>query len=79
MKPSGSRFSSAVIERIAAFDQLPQEALLNVHEIAALASRSAPSIWRDAKDGSLATPIKVGRNSTRWRVADVRVYLAGRV
>ncbi len=63
--------------RIAAFDHLPDDALLNVREVSALACRSVPSVWRDAKAGVLAQPVKVGVKATRWRVVDVRNYLAG--
>ena len=66
-----------VVERVSVFDALPDSALMDVHEISALANRSVPSVWRDAKGGVLAKPIKIGTKSARWRVADVRQYLAG--
>lgn len=69
--------TETTLTRIAVFDQLPEHALLNVHEVSALAGRSKPSIWRDAKDGHLAKPIKIGAKSARWRVGDVRKYLGG--
>ena len=78
MNQSFSKISKPVLERIALFDRLPDDALLNVQEVGALAGRSVPSVWRDRKAGFLASPVKVGANATRWRVADVRSYLAGR-
>ena len=67
----------SVVERITVFDDLPDGALTDISEISALANRSRASIWRDVKDGRLAPSIKVGPNSTRWRVGDVRRYLKG--
>ena len=66
-----------VVERITVFDDLPDSALVNVSEIQALAGRSRASIWRDVREGRLAQPHKVGPNSTRWYVRDVRRYLNG--
>lgn len=77
MEQTNILISQATVTRIAAFDQLPSDALLNVQEVSALAGRSVPSVWRDAKGGHLAKPIKIGTKSARWRVADVRRYLAG--
>lgn len=69
--------SKPTLTRVAVFEQLPNDALLNVQEVSALAGRSPTSVWRDSKNGRLAAPIKIGSNATRWRVSDVRRYLAG--
>lgn len=61
-----------ILSRISAFDQLPDAALLSVDEVAALVGRSNASIWRDARRGSLAKPIKFGSRTARWKVGDVR-------
>ena len=66
-----------VVERITVFDVLPDSALTEISEITALACRSRASIWRDVQEGRLASPIKLGPNSTRWRVGDVRRFLEG--
>ena len=63
--------------RISNFDNLPDSALLSVKELIALSGRSRTSLWRDVQRGFLGTPIKVGKASTRWNVAQVRAYLTG--
>ena len=67
----------ALIDHLSAFDSLPNSALIDVHEISALAMRSHASIWPDVNEGRLASPIKLGPNATRWRVGDVRSFLSG--
>ncbi len=64
-------------DRIAAFEQLPNSALLTLKEIVALSGRSKTSIWRDIESQRLPRPIAIGLNASRWRVADVRSYLKG--
>lgn len=78
MERTNLKITKPVLERIEVFDRLPDDALLNVQEVGALAGRSVPSVWRDRKAGYLPSPVKVGANATRWRVADVRSYLSGR-
>lgn len=63
--------------RVVGFDTLPDSALVSIKEIIALSRRSKTSIWRDVKAKRLAAPIKLGPRCTRFRVADVRTYLAG--
>ncbi len=72
-----SRITDNFKNRIEMFGALPDDALSNVYEIEVLSGRSNASIWRDVREGRLAPPIKIGPNSTRWRVSDVRRYLAG--
>ncbi len=77
MEHFGTPFPETIFQRVCAFDHLPSEALVNVDVVAAVAHRSKPSIWRDVKEGRLASPIKLGPNATRWRVSDVRLFLKG--
>ncbi|MBT8002175.1 MAG: transcriptional regulator [Rhodospirillales bacterium] len=63
--------------RIKQFDALPSSALMNVREISLLSGKSTATLWRDVKNKRLAAPIKLGPNSTRWRVSDVRRFLEG--
>lgn len=72
-----STFLENCTERLAQFDELPNSALLNTRELCFLSGRSPSSILRDVKGNRLATPIKIGPNSVRWRVSDVRRYLEG--
>lgn len=62
---------------VAAFDALPEEALVNLKTIMALSCRSKSSIYRDIAASRLARPIHIGPKSARWRVGDVREYLTG--
>ena len=74
---SNIKFKSVLIDRLSVFDKLPESALVDVREISILAGRSRASIWRDVHDNRLAHPIKLGPHATRWRVGDVRRFLAG--
>jgi len=70
--------STALSERVRNFDNLPDDALLDVRDVGILASRSRASLWRDVKSGRLPQPIAIG-GAKRWRVEDVRAYLKGDV
>ena len=69
--------SSNLPARVQQFDMLPDSALMNVREISLLSGKSTATLWRDVHSERLASPIKVGPNSTRWRVGDVRRFLEG--
>ena len=64
-------------DHVAALDNLPDAALIDLHTVTALASRSKASLYRDIAAGRLAKPVRVGLHSVRWRVSDVRAYLKG--
>lgn len=57
---------------LAAFDLLPDSALIDVKVVSGVFGCSENTVWR--RYGSLA--IKVSPQQTRWRVADVRQALA---
>lgn len=57
---------------LAAFDSLPDSALIDVKVVSGVFGCSENTAWR--RYGSLA--IKVSAQQTRWRVADVRKALA---
>ncbi len=57
---------------LAAFDALPDSALIDVKVVSGIFGCSENTAWR--RYGSLA--IKVSPQQTRWRVADVRKALA---
>ena len=59
------------------FSLLPDDAMLDVRVVSIILNRSVASIWRDAKCGRLANPIRIGARSARWRVGDVRNALRG--
>lgn len=39
---------------------------------------SAASIWRMVKAGEFPAPVKLGPNSTAWRLSDVEAWAASR-
>jgi hypothetical protein len=57
---------------LAAFDSLPDSALIDVKVFSGVFGCSENTVWR--RYGGLA--IKVSPQQTRWRVADVRKELA---
>lgn len=61
---------------LSGFDALPNSAFVDVATVAALLGCSRNTVWRKAKAGTLASPIKTGPNSTRWKVGAIRDYLA---
>jgi predicted DNA-binding transcriptional regulator AlpA len=63
--------------RVQQFDMLPDSALMNVGEVSLLSGKSIATLWRDVQAERIAHPIKIGPNSTRWRVGDVRRFLKG--
>lgn len=66
----------AIPAALANFDALPDSALVDVKTVAAVLGRSPSSIWRDARTGKLAAPIKTGPACTRWNVGAIRRHLA---
>ena len=65
-----------VAEAVQRFDKLPGDALLSVDTVCALLAISAPTAWRWARQGKLASPVRHGLRCTRWRVTDIRQALA---
>ena len=62
---------------VAAFADLPDDALINVNTVAVVRSGGVSTVWRETKQGAFPKPIKIG-HSTRWRVGDVRQWLRTR-
>ena len=58
-----------------AFDDLPDSAGVSARTLAQLFSVSDITIWRWAKTGRLPKPSKLGSNTTRWNVGEVRAAL----
>ena len=67
----------AIPHRLEALTRLPAEALVSAKELSILSGRSRASIWRDVQAGRLPQPIAIGPQARRWRMVDVRAYLAG--
>lgn len=64
---------------ISHFGDLPDEAGISVKVIAALTGNGVSTIWRyKANDPTFPPSIKLSARCTRFRVGDVRAWLAGR-
>lgn len=68
--------TSTIPAPLAAFDALPDSAMVDVKTVAGILGRSPSSIWRDTRTGRLPRPFKTGPACTRWRVGDLRRHLA---
>ncbi len=67
MKPNISHFST-----------LPDEAMVSVKTVAAVLEQATVTVWRRAaREEHFPKPRKLGTRCTRWRVGDVRAFLAG--
>lgn len=65
---------------ISGFDQLPDGALTSVKVIAALTGNGVSTVWRHAAlDPDFPKPIRLSARCTRFRVGEVRAYIAGKV
>ncbi len=51
---------------------------LSVHQVAARLGVSKATCWRWSANGTLPAPVKLGPNTTRWRVADLEAMEAAR-
>lgn len=58
------------------FDDLPASAEVPARTLAALLDISEVSVWRWSKIGKLPRPRKLGANTTRFNVGEVREALA---
>ena len=54
------------------FDNLPDSAHVRLPVVAAWRGISTASVWRHVKAGLLPKPVKLGPNTTAWRVGDLR-------
>jgi len=61
---------------LAGFDDLPDDAQVDVKVLAALRSAGISTVWLHVRKGLLPQPRRFG-GSTRWRVGDIRAALAG--
>jgi predicted DNA-binding transcriptional regulator AlpA len=62
---------------ISKFGQLPDDALASVKSIAALSENGISTIWRyAATDPDFPKSIRLSARCTRFRVGDVRAWLA---
>jgi len=57
---------------LAQFDRLPDSAHVRLPVVAALKGIGPATVWRWVKAGRLPAPVKLGPNTTAWRVGDLR-------
>ena len=68
---------------ITPIDAMPGSAFLRESQLVKKPGNDAPiipvspaTLWRWVRSGKFPKPMKVGPNTTAWRVADVRAWLA---
>lgn len=61
------------------FDKLPNAALIAINALAAVMGKGVSTAWRDIRnDPDFPKPIRLSAGCTRFRVGDIRQYLAGK-
>lgn len=69
--------SKIIPDALAAFDSLPNSALVDDKVTSGVLGCSRNTVWRRAKAGGIwPKPIKVSDQQTRFRVGDIRKTLA---
>ena len=61
---------------LAQFDTLPESAHVRLPVVAALHGIGPATVWRWVKSGRLPAPVKLGPNTTAWRVGELRRAMA---
>ena len=61
---------------LAQFDTLPESAHVRLPVVAALHGIGPATVWRWVKSGRLPAPVKLGPNTTAWRVGELRRVMA---
>jgi predicted DNA-binding transcriptional regulator AlpA len=62
---------------ISHFDTLPDSALINVNALSAVLAQGRSTIWRKCRaELDFPQPIRLSAGCTRFRVGDIRAYLA---
>ena len=57
------------------FDYLPDSANVRLPVVKALYGISAPSVWRNVKNGNIPKPRKLTPRTTVWNVGELRAAL----
>lgn len=62
------------------FDQLPDSAMVPVKSFGAVLNAGDSTIWRRAKnEPDFPKPYRLGTKCTRWKVGEIRAFIAGKV
>lgn len=61
------------------FDKLPDAALIAINALAAIMGKGVSTAWRNVRnDPDFPNPIRLSAGCTRFRVGDIRHYLASK-
>ena len=62
---------------ISHFDDLPDAAMISAKALAAVVDKGVSTVWRNCQqDPDFPRPVRLGPGCTRFKVGDIRVYLA---
>ena len=62
---------------ISHFDKLPDTAMISVKALATVVEKGISTVWRNCQlDPDFPKPIRLGPGCTRFKVGDIRVFLA---
>ena len=76
-RPTGQKPSIQILTpALSSFDQLPESAYVRLPTVAALFATSQSNVWRWVKGGRIPAPMKLGPQTTAWRVGELRRALA---
>lgn len=68
---------AAATPDVSHFDKLPDAALIAIKALATVLGKGVSTAWRDIKnDPDFPQPIRLGAGCTRFKVGDIRAYLA---
>lgn len=64
---------------ISHFDKLPDAAMISIKALATVVDKGISTVWRNCKqDPDFPKPIRLGPGCTRFKVGDIRAYLAAK-
>ena len=79
LAPRDSQASHQKRPDVSHFDKLPDAALIAIAALAAIMGKGVSTAWRDIRnDPDFPKPIRLSAGCTRFRVGDIRQYLAGK-
>jgi predicted DNA-binding transcriptional regulator AlpA len=70
---------ASIAPSLAHFDTLPESAHVRLPVVAALHGVGPATVWRWVRSGRLPAPVKLGPNTTAWRVGELRRVMAEQV
>ena len=75
--PKNSRTSSRTPPDVSHFDQLPDTALVPIKTLAVVMGKGVSTAWRNTQnDLDFPRPIRMSAGCTRFKVGDIRAYMA---